>query len=334
MPTESTPALANTRECKNCGKRKPLNAFRAERGCVNGRGWVCRACNNAMCSARVEAAKAAFLATGVTTKECPSCGEVKPLSAFNSLRYSGNGFSKRCRSCISTTQAQNADAASASSSVRFCTKCRTLKPATDFGRIESRCRSCGNALKRARDSVERELLNRWRQGEDVSDLTAELRARLDVAYTPKVTLDPMRSMARNACRRCRVISRKLGVESDITRDWLLEKFHGRCEVTGLPFDFSVPHGPFGPSVDRIVPGSPYLMANVRIVVLIYNTLRLNHSDADVLRMARALVARADALPQSRPDPQFDGYGVLRAVGECVGDGDAVGPLRVPGRGPE
>ncbi|MGF6444419.1 hypothetical protein [Paraburkholderia youngii] len=71
----------------------------------------------------------------------------------------------------------------------------------------------------------------------------------------------------------------------------------RCAVTGLPFyedDAEKSFGPSRPSLDRIETGGPYSADNVRIVYLGVNGLRGCGSDADVLRIARAIVARAKA----------------------------------------
>lgn len=67
---------------------------------------------------------------------------------------------------------------------------------------------------------------------------------------------------------------------------------GHCEVTGLPFDL-VPdgHKPWVPSLDRTDSSKGYTMDNVRVVVWLYNAAKNNATDADVERLAGALMNR-------------------------------------------
>ena len=79
---------------------------------------------------------------------------------------------------------------------------------------------------------------------------------------------------------------------------------GVCEVTGLPFDLrrgsrdgqsnGGRKSPWSPSLDRRVPASGYTNHNTRVVVWIYNISKFVYTDADVLRMSRAIVASAAA----------------------------------------
>ncbi len=89
-----------------------------------------------------------------------------------------------------------------------------------------------------------------------------------------------------------------GVDHDLDRAWILQRIlSGKCEVTGLPFDFrsreetgtrAIP--PFSPSIDRIDSTKGYTADNCRMVVWIYNMAKSEYSDADVLRLALAIVA--------------------------------------------
>ncbi|MEM5296936.1 hypothetical protein VSR82_21720 [Burkholderia sp. JPY481] len=71
----------------------------------------------------------------------------------------------------------------------------------------------------------------------------------------------------------------------------------RCAVTGLPFyvdEAEKSFGPSRPSLDRIEVGGPYSADNLRVVLLGVNALRGCGSDADMVRIARAIVGRVDA----------------------------------------
>lgn len=81
------------------------------------------------------------------------------------------------------------------------------------------------------------------------------------------------------------------IEWDIPEDY----FYGllstmRCEVSGLPLSFNGgKHDPWRPSVDRKDPTKGYTRDNVQIVCWIYNRAKHIGLDADVLRLAQALV---------------------------------------------
>ncbi|EDZ98948.1 hypothetical protein BH160DRAFT_5745 [Burkholderia sp. H160] len=66
----------------------------------------------------------------------------------------------------------------------------------------------------------------------------------------------------------------------------------RCAISGLPFytDDADRFGPACPSLDRINADGDYSDENVRVVYLGINSLRGRGSDADVLRIASAIVA--------------------------------------------
>lgn len=87
------------------------------------------------------------------------------------------------------------------------------------------------------------------------------------------------------------------VPFDINAEWVLERLiAGKCEVTGIPFDFArdrrEPDGErrmFAPSLDQRVPRGGYTKENIQVVVWCYNAAKGSGTDADVLKMAEALV---------------------------------------------
>jgi hypothetical protein len=98
------------------------------------------------------------------------------------------------------------------------------------------------------------------------------------------------ALLNNAKQRAKTFNR----EYDLDRAWLIEHMSaGVCEVTGIPFELS--NGdtrvrPFSPSVDRIDSSKGYTKDNCRVVLTIYNTAKNEFSDADVLKMATALMS--------------------------------------------
>lgn len=92
----------------------------------------------------------------------------------------------------------------------------------------------------------------------------------------------------------------LKIPYNITGKWVLEKLLvGKCEATGLPFDLydgdydgQGHHRMFAPSLDQISPRGGYTTDNVQVVVWCYNAAKSTGTDAEVLMMAEALVAKA------------------------------------------
>jgi hypothetical protein len=92
-----------------------------------------------------------------------------------------------------------------------------------------------------------------------------------------------------SCARTR--SKKRGVKCDLTVEWAVSRWTGRCEVTGLPFKVgSAGAGPFSPSIDKIDPKGGYTVRNCRFVLHALNCMKGIGTDKDMLRVAKAVVA--------------------------------------------
>lgn len=76
----------------------------------------------------------------------------------------------------------------------------------------------------------------------------------------------------------------------VTYVWVREKLKlGRCEVTGLPFDFTTEGGPFAASIDRKDSSKPYTEENTQIVVWIHNAARNNWGDGPLHQYMKAYI---------------------------------------------
>jgi len=103
---------------------------------------------------------------------------------------------------------------------------------------------------------------------------------------------------RTLLTQCKCNARQRSLPFDLTLDLLKSMLKGMtCAATGLPLTFEREPGekyrrsPWFPSIDRIDNSLGYVPGNIRIVCSLYNFMRSNHADEDVLTVARALVAR-------------------------------------------
>lgn len=130
--------------------------------------------------------------------------------------------------------------------------------------------------------------------------TMRRRALMDPATATldrKLTISMGRAIRDAGTRQAiRAAKNKPSVPVTVTIDQIMAKLRAndyRCALTGLPFwdDDADRFGPTIPTIDRIDVDGPYSDENTRVVLLGVNSLRGRGSDADMLRIARALVDR-------------------------------------------
>lgn len=200
---------------------------------------------------------------------------------------------------------------------RSCTKCRCDLVLGDNWTEASRrnrtytCRSCNAAKGRAfyaknsKHVIETAKARRHRNPKLIRDYWQGWRdanpgkaSEYTKASYTRTYMDIDRRAAKMA-QTCKANCKFRGIEYDLPLEWFVEKLRtGFCEVTGLPFDLSLPPRTqrgcrtlsFAPSIDRIERGGPYTAANVRMVVFIFNVARSDFPDRDLLTLARALLA--------------------------------------------
>ena len=79
------------------------------------------------------------------------------------------------------------------------------------------------------------------------------------------------------CKALKYRSRELGVEFDITVDWLKQRYDaGVCELTSIAFDMEGKHTANSPSVDRINPNGGYTQDNCRLILWSINRALCNY----------------------------------------------------------
>ncbi|MCE5292910.1 MAG: hypothetical protein LLG14_27255 [Nocardiaceae bacterium] len=85
---------------------------------------------------------------------------------------------------------------------------------------------------------------------------------------------------------------KSGMEFDLDDEWVAQRWTGRCELTG--FEFAIGNrvlGMFSPSIDRVDNSRGYLKDNCRFILFGLNTAKGAGTDAELLQIAQAVVAR-------------------------------------------
>lgn len=90
-------------------------------------------------------------------------------------------------------------------------------------------------------------------------------------------------------------AKALRLPFDLTEQWALETWTGRCAVTDLPFALGI--GTWkekmrSPSIDRIDNDGGYTQGNCRFILWAVNAIKGTGSDADVLEIAKAIVANS------------------------------------------
>lgn len=96
----------------------------------------------------------------------------------------------------------------------------------------------------------------------------------------------------------RARSARYGMDFSLTYDWVLERFRGLCESTGLPFSLDAPPAgrnfhPDCPSIDRIDSSKGYTIQNCRAIRISVNLAKHEQPEDEFLAMCRAVVKQKD-----------------------------------------
>ena len=87
----------------------------------------------------------------------------------------------------------------------------------------------------------------------------------------------------------KVRGRKKGTPCDLTDAWAKARWTGKCEITGLPFEFGLTkRGPFSPSIDQIKQGQGYTQDNSRFVLWAINSFKNVGTDEQMYEIAIAI----------------------------------------------
>ena len=99
-------------------------------------------------------------------------------------------------------------------------------------------------------------------------------------------------------RGARHRSLKKGWSFDLTYEWCVANWTGKCAVTDVPFQFGVGKlHPYSPSLDRNDNSKGYTQDNCRFVLHAVNNFKGTGTDEDMLVIAQAIVnSRQNAAP--------------------------------------
>lgn len=92
-------------------------------------------------------------------------------------------------------------------------------------------------------------------------------------------------------RAAKTRSNKLGIPFDLDRQWVADRWTGKCELTGIEFDLTAnERSPISPSIDKINPELGYTKSNCRFILWSLNAFKGTMDDDLMYRIATELVA--------------------------------------------
>lgn len=189
--------------------------------------------------------------------------------------------------------------------MKFCKKCNTCKPVTEFYVSKSHkdghypnCKTCHNAYVRKRynnEDVKSKRKTRYAENRKKPEFVEKNKKRATNFY------DSVEGRAKTLYAG--VIRRQ--PDATVTYEQILSGIkNGFCSATGLPFDFEIKSykdktgrrsNPFSPSVDKIDPKIGYTPENTRIVIWQYNMMKSELLDAEVYLICKAVVEKYEIL---------------------------------------
>jgi hypothetical protein len=184
--------------------------------------------------------------------------------------------------------------------MKKCNKCNLEKPLGEFYtcvrkdrpsgcgyKISHICKECSNASSRERYASGKNY-KQTRKNYSHSTRGKQILERANIKH--------YESIKGRACHLFNSAKRRHQKWEffDLDRVFIEEKLSaGKCEVTGLPFDFTSPgdsrKNPFAPSIDRIDNSLGYTKNNVRIVLWSVNLMHGEMTDEQLIEMCKAVI---------------------------------------------
>lgn len=159
-------------------------------------------------------------------------------------------------------------------------------------RYHSFCKQCvleyNKRMYRENESYRERRRNR---SKNLTDDQVASRKKTSAAYYESVK-GRASTLVNGAKRR----SLEKGIDCDLDFDFVHEKLlHGKCEVTGIEFDFKKPtssvKNAYSPSIDRIDSSLGYTKQNCRIVIWQFNMMKGELSDVELINLCNIVSER-------------------------------------------
>ena len=186
--------------------------------------------------------------------------------------------------------------------MKFCKKCSTEKPLSDFYDSAARtdgkypyCKVCHQAYMRNRYSTDptvrtKRIANYAKRRVDDPEFIAANKRRSAEFY------ESIEGRARTLLTG----ARRRDANCSVTLEHIVQGIQrGHCPVTGIRFDLTTGHqalsgrskSPYSPSLDRIDSRKGYTNENTRIVIWQYNMAKGELADYEILFICQQIVAR-------------------------------------------
>lgn len=230
---------------------------------------------------------------------CSACRKKKPSKSFCKNKGSKRGFDCYCKKCRAQyyragrtwPDAKDRKADGIARGVKLCPSCQTEKQRDEFYKssradgLSAYCKSCctlSGAAYYASPKGQKAAKDYNSRPDVIARIEAWKRA------TPRHML----SKGLNVALKRRPTANPVSVNELLTM-WLAQE--GKCAISGIAMTWrggktmatSI-------SIDRIESSAGYSKNNVRLICTAINRFRGNGSDAEMIEMARAIIAKADA----------------------------------------
>ena len=170
--------------------------------------------------------------------------------------------------------------------VRQCVERRRRKMSTD-PQYAQKTREQDRLRMRAARAADPEKLAKLRDY-----MRARRAAHPEIVERDRLRINAQRQadIVKFLLRSARSRSVKFGRDYDLTIEWARERWTGRCELTGMAFDWSrgTIHA-FSPSLDRIDSARGYTQDNCRFILQAINAFKGAERDETVFAIARAML---------------------------------------------
>lgn len=216
----------------------------------------------------------------MTTKQCTTCGEIKPLDEFIKVNTSPDGRGTKCKQCYNKWRHEKRLRMSKTSKVtiveKTCPDCNATKPVSEFYKepirldgLSTYCKECTKSRAAIRRALRGDRDNIIRR-EKMKD--PEYRAIANERKRESHRKDPRRNMLSRAKKRAKA----RGFDFNLDLDDI--KIPDRCPLLNIPIkvgtqdDYS-----HSPTLDRIDNSKGYIKGNVWVLSMKANSMKNSSS---------------------------------------------------------